>query len=80
MENLVASLFAQLTSKPREQRASLDELDEFISRLKQQQHVLEQRLSTESYGTRRRRLKIALEAAQLQQKKAIALRMNLPQL
>lgn len=77
MHNLVVSLLAQLAPKAREQRTPIDELDGMIGRLKRQQHELEQRLSAASRGPQMRRLKIALQVARLQQKKAFALRARL---
>ena len=80
MHKLLTSLLAPFAPKTREQHASSDELDEIISRLGRHQEKLERRLSTEPHGAGKRRLKIALQIAQLQRKKALALRTNLTQL
>jgi len=50
-----------------------------IDRLRRQQIELEKRLSTQTGGAQKRRLKIALQVAHLQEKKALALRNTLPQ-
>ncbi|MGB5497082.1 MAG: hypothetical protein WBM97_21650 [Sedimenticolaceae bacterium] len=52
-------------------------LDGIIDRLERQQQTLEHRLSTETRGAERRRLKIRLEVGRLQLKKALTLRTNL---
>ena len=74
MPNLIASLFAQLAPMAHQQHKARDELDEIIDRLRQQQIELEERLSAMSDGVQKRRVKIALEVAQLQHRKAVALR------
>lgn len=77
MQKLVAGLFAQLSHPDADREASREQLDAIIDQLQRQQIDLEQRLSTQSEGPQRRRLKIALEVAQLQQRKALSLRANL---
>lgn len=78
MQKLVAGLFAQLSPGVLHHNASRDELDEIIDRLRRQQSELEARLSTMSDGVEKRRTRIALEVAHLQQRKALELRTNLP--
>lgn len=77
MQNLVASLLTQLSPKTREQDVSRDQLNSLIDRLQQQQDELAQRLSRATRSANKRRLKLKHDAAQMQLKKARALRLNL---
>jgi hypothetical protein len=79
MQKLVARLLAQLSPSTHQQNASSDKLDKIIDGLRRRQIELGQRLSTQTGGAEKRRLKIALQVAHLQEKKALALRKNLPQ-
>jgi hypothetical protein len=78
MRNLGAGLLTQLSPKAREQAALREALDEIIDRLERQRVELQQRLSMEAEGAKKRRLKTSAEVAKLQLKKAVALRSNLP--
>lgn len=80
MQNLLTGLLTKLSPKAPEQCSSYEVLDEIVTRLERQQVELEQHLSREAHAGEKRRLKIALEVAQLQLKKALTLRSNLSHL
>lgn len=77
MHKLVTGLLSNVSPRTRKVEARRHALEQTIERLRRRQDDLQRRLAAEPRVTRQRRLKIDLEAAQLQYKTALALRVEL---
>ncbi|MDJ0740147.1 MAG: hypothetical protein QNJ91_10540 [Gammaproteobacteria bacterium] len=78
-QKLVSGLLAQFSPEARSDHGHREELEQVIESLRQRRDDLQSRLADETRHAQLRHLKIDLEVVQLQYRKALELRAELPQ-